>query len=453
MTGSSCASPVRARQGCAADPPATSTSSFASRSTSSSAARVTTSCTSRVFRRRRRRSATRSASRRSRARKRRSASLPVRSMARWSVSAARACLILEARVAAIRSCISTSSCRARSRRTSAVFTGSFATSKVRHRRRETRRTSSVASKTRWVAAVEGALPPQTPSVSAHPRWLEIAVPAHAEAVEAVSEILSRYGHNGIAVEIPVSPRGGADHTVKAYLVEDVDAVAKVADARDALGHLQAFGLGPIGELAVRSVDDEDWLEAWKATVTPIHIGRFLVRPTWSDAQEEGAITIALDPGMAFGTGLHPTTQQCLEAVSYLDLEGLRVLDVGTGSGILAIAAAKRGAREVVGVDTDPLAVRAAKENAEANGVAIDARPGSAADVDGAFDIVLANLVGPVLVEVAPHLRARLQTSGSLVAAGITTQAERDVLSAFVAEGLGVVDRDERSDWVRLVMTA
>jgi len=288
--------------------------------------------------------------------------------------------------------------------------------------------------------------------TARPRWLEIAVPAHAEAVEAVSEILSRYGHNGIAVDVPVAPRGGADHTVKAYLVEDVDAVAKVADARDALGHLQAFGLGPIGELAVREVEDEDWLEAWKSTVTPIRVGRFLVRPTWSDVTAPDAITIALDPGMAFGTGLHPTTQQCLEAVSYLDLEGLRVLDVGTGSGILAIAAAKRGAREVVGVDTDPLAVRAANENAVANGVSVEGRLGSAADVDGKFDVVLANLVGSVLVQIAPNLRARLRTSGSLVAAGITTQAERDVLSAFVAEGLGVVDRDERADWVRLVLT-
>lgn len=268
----------------------------------------------------------------------------------------------------------------------------------------------------------------------------------------MSEILSRYGHNGIAVDVPVAPRGGADHTVKAYLVEDVDAVAKVADARDALGHLQAFGLGPIGELAVREVEDEDWLEAWKSTVTPIRVGRFLVRPTWSDVTAPDAITIALDPGMAFGTGLHPTTQQCLEAVSYLDLEGLRVLDVGTGSGILAIAAAKRGAREVVGVDTDPLAVRAANENAVANGVSVEGRLGSAADVDGKFDVVLANLVGSVLVQIAPNLRARLRTSGSLVAAGITTQAERDVLSAFVAEGLGVVDRDERADWVRLVLT-
>src|SRR5437879_12372207 len=151
---------------------------------------------------------------------------------------------------------------------------------------------------RWVAAS-----------TARPRWLEIAVPAHAEAVEAVSEILSRYGHNGIAVELPLAPRGGADHTVKAYLVEDVDSYAKVSDARDALGHLQAFGLGPIGELAVRAVDDEDWLAAWKASLAPIRVGAFLVRPTWSDADAAGAIALALDPGMAFGTGLHPTTQR------------------------------------------------------------------------------------------------------------------------------------------------
>ena len=263
----------------------------------------------------------------------------------------------------------------------------------------------------------------------------------------MSEILSRYGHNGIAVEVPVASRGGADHIVKAYLVDDADAFAKVADARDALGHLQAFGLGPI------EVEDENWLEAWKATITPIQVGRFLVRPTWSNASVAGTITIALDPGMAFGTGLHPTTQQCLEAVSYLDLDGLRVLDVGTGSGILAIAAAKRGAREVVGVDIDPLAVRAARENARANEVTVAVHEGSGADVDGTFEVVLANLVGSVLVQAAPHLRARLAPAGSLVAAGITTQAEREVLSAFVAEGLGVVDRDARADWVRLILTA
>src|SRR6267143_678940 len=119
-------------------------------------------------------------------------------------------------------------------------------------------------------------------------WLEIAVPAHAEAVEAVSEILSRIGHNGIAVDMPSVGAGGRgaqplDYTVKAYLVEDADAFAKVSDVRDALGHLQAFGLGPIGELSARRIDDEDWLESWKASFVPIRVGVFNVRPSWSEA--------------------------------------------------------------------------------------------------------------------------------------------------------------------------
>src|SRR5207245_9939159 len=313
----------------------------------------------------------------------------------WCGCAEKACRISEAPAAAISLSTSTSSCRGRSARSSGASTRSCGTPRSRRRRSVTTPISSGASRTRWAGAVErmrGALPPSNPPTKGPPvPWLEIAVPAGVEAVEAVSEILGRVGYNGIAVDQPVEGRetDPLEFVVKAYVVYDHAAKARVRRVREALGHLQAFELGPIGELRLRRIADEDWLEAWKSSITPIRVGAFLVRPTWSDARSDGAITIALDPGMAFGTGLHPTTQQCLAALGDLRLDGARVLDVGTGSGILAIAAAKSGAREVIAVDTDDLAVRAALENAERNDVRVAVRPGSAAAADGTFDLVLA----------------------------------------------------------------
>ena len=190
----------------------------------------------------------------------------------------------------------------------------------------------------------------------------------------------------------------------------------------------------------------------KAQFTPIRIGRFLVRPSWSDARApDDAIEIVLDPGMAFGTGLHPTTRQVLEALSTLAVEAKSLLDVGTGSGILAIAAAKRGASPVVAVDTDPLAVEAARENADRNGVAFPVGSGSAADVPGRFDFVIANIVSAVLQQIAPDLVARLAPRGTLVLAGIAEPSEATTRDAFVRAGLNVLDRDQRDDWVALAL--
>lgn len=278
------------------------------------------------------------------------------------------------------------------------------------------------------------------------RWLEIAVASHPEAVEAVSEILDRVGYNGIAVDVPLDE--GRPHVVKAYLVNDHTARLKVRRVKEWIGRLRAFGLGPVGEVELRRIADEDWLESWKAQFTPIRIGPFFIRPSWSDARDDG-IPLVLDPGMAFGTGLHPTTRQCLDAVGALELDGRSVLDVGTGSGILAIAAAKRGARPVVAVDNDPLAVRAATDNAQRNDVRVEVSEGSAADVAGTFDVVLANLVADVIVRIAPELRARV--GDTLVCAGIVEGKAAAVERALADEGLRVTDRAQTDDWVRLTL--
>ena len=279
------------------------------------------------------------------------------------------------------------------------------------------------------------------------KWLEIAVEAHPEAVEAVSEILGRVGYNGVAVEEPLDATSRA--VVKAYLVYDPVARIRVRRVRDALGHLQAFGLGPIGELRVREVVEEEWLETWKASFRPIRIGAFLVRPTWSDADPGDAVVLSLDPGMAFGTGLHPTTQACLRALSRIDVRGKRVADVGTGSAILAIACAKRGAREVVARDIDEVAVNEARANVDRNGVAIDLAVGSARDLEGTFDVLLANIVAAVLQQIAADLSAHLAPHGTLIVAGIIATEEDETAAAFSAHALRPVARDQDGDWVSL----
>jgi len=266
----------------------------------------------------------------------------------------------------------------------------------------------------------------------------------------VSEILGRVGYNGVAVEEPL--QSGQLYVVKAYLVHDRIARIRVRRVRDALGHLQAFGLGPIGDLAVREIKEEAWLETWKASFKPIRIGAFLVRPTWSDADPGDAVVLSLDPGMAFGTGLHPTTQACLRALSRIDVSGKRVADVGTGSAILAIACAKRGAREVVARDIDEVAVKEARANVDRNGVALDLAVGSAADLDGTFDVILANIVAAVLQKIAPDLAAHLDPDGRLVIAGIIATEEAETAAAFTGHGLGVVARDQEGDWVSLELT-
>jgi ribosomal protein L11 methyltransferase len=306
-------------------------------------------------------------------------------------------------------------------------------------------------------------------------WLQLSVAADHEAVEAVSEILSRAAPGGTSVEpafelVEEGLAAQVDLTrpalVRAHLpLLDVAAVrdAVIRAERD-LGHLQAFGLRPIGDLTATIVHEADWANAWKAHFPVLRVGhRIVIRPTWRrHRRQPGDVVLALDPGMAFGTGLHPTTRLCLAALEGLADRGVltggaadgrpaRVLDVGSGSGILAVAAAKLGVESVLAVDVDPIAVEASAANARRNRLArtIRAREGSAPSGEGPFDVVLANLIASLLVTLADGLIADLRPGGVLLASGIFANREADVVTAFEARGLVIDRRWEEGDWVAL----
>jgi len=303
-------------------------------------------------------------------------------------------------------------------------------------------------------------------------WLELSVEADLEAVEAVSEILSRVAPGGTSVEpafelvdeglgARVDPSRPA--TIRAYVParDPAAAEAAVGVAERALDHLRAFDLRPIGPVRTRLVDEEDWAEAWKRHFPVTRIGRrMVIRPSWRRHRPRpGDVVLALDPGMAFGTGLHPTTRLCLEALESIADRGLtpgaRVLDVGCGSGILSIAALRLGAGSVVGLDIDPIAIEATTANARRNRLArrVRARVGSIPSGEPPFDLVLANLIASVLVALAPSFVRELRPGGRLIASGIFRDREAEVTAAFGAVGLSVAGRWASDDWVALEATA
>ena len=296
------------------------------------------------------------------------------------------------------------------------------------------------------------------------RWLELTVEVDAEAVEAVSEIFGRLGH-GAAVrptrllrdpsdELNVREDPTAPYEVTFHLPDDAAAPAALDATERALWHLQAFGLRPVGELRVRPVDDADWLEAWKAGFVPQRIGRVVIVPSWLDEPiSTDEVELRLDPGMAFGTGLHPTTRACLTLLQRAGPMPARVLDVGSGSGILALAALRLGAGHADCLDTDPVAVEATLANAVANGLGdrVSARAGTLpGEPHGErYPLVLANLVAAVLLELAASLAAHTDQGGQLIASGIVAERAAEVEGVLLAAGFVVEERLDDGEWVSL----
>jgi ribosomal protein L11 methyltransferase len=296
------------------------------------------------------------------------------------------------------------------------------------------------------------------------RWLELMVTCDNEAIEAVSEILGRVGQGSAvrptrllrdpADELSAREDPTAPYEITAHIPEDEGAPAAVDATQRALWHLQAFGLRPVGELRVRSVDDADWTDAWKAGYVPQRIGRVVIVPSWLDEPiGPDEVALRLDPGMAFGTGLHPTTRGCLALLQEISPMPPVVLDVGSGSGILALAALRLGAERAVCYDTDPLAVEATLANAEANGLAdqVTAQLGSLPATPPAdpYPLVLANLVAAVLIDSAERLAAHAAPGGRMLASGIINTRADEVLAALADAGFVAEQRLDDGEWVSL----
>lgn len=284
------------------------------------------------------------------------------------------------------------------------------------------------------------------------RWLEVSVRASNEAAEAVAEVLTRFALNGVCLETADDDISANPVTVRGYVPADRELARRRRQVEEALWHLSQ--ILPIPEPTFRTVREADWAEEWKKHLKVLRIGqRIVIRPSWLPHRAApGDVVIELDPGMAFGTGLHPTTQMCLLALEEHIQPRTRVLDLGTGSGILAIAAAKLGAASVLALDTDSQAVAVARQNVRRNGVArrTHVSPGSLAQAEGTFDLVLVNILARVIVDMARQdLADRLADGGLLVAAGLTEEQEPEVAAALHQARLCIVARRQMEDWVAL----
>ena len=223
--------------------------------------------------------------------------------------------------------------------------------------------------------------------------------------------------------------------------------------------LKNSGIGYL--LNTTGVEQEDWQNAWKKYYHAMDIGeRLAIVPGWEDYRTD-RIRIVMDPGMAFGSGTHHTTRLCCELLEQLPVEHTRILDMGTGSGILSIAALMLGAQEAVGVDIDKVAVRTAAENAEVNGFGPDRFTAVTADLihqpleeeltRGGFDIVLANIVADVIIALAPAIYHHLKSGGHLVASGIILPRKEEVIAALETEGMVITQEKEQDGWCALLM--
>lgn len=307
-------------------------------------------------------------------------------------------------------------------------------------------------------------------------WIRMTVRTTTEGAEAVSAMFMGLGIQGAVIEDKadvqlnqrpagqwdiideeIARRMDDDVKVTVYIPNDERAQDTVAHTRQELHRLSEMELGfDAGKLTLEtdSIDDENWAENWKKRYKPFRLGRhFVVKPTWETFEEKpDDIIIEIDPGMAFGSGTHETTGMCVALVEEYVKEGNRVIDVGTGTGILAIAAGKMGAADVLATDLDAMAVRVARENADLNGMrdVIRTREGDLLEaVDEAADVAIANIIADVIVMLAAPIMKHIRPGGIFICSGIARERQNEVIDALNAAGYQNLDVRNQGEWTAI----
>ena len=306
------------------------------------------------------------------------------------------------------------------------------------------------------------------------KWAEIAIKTTHEATEIIAEIFHDLGASGVVIEDPelvntYRNSGAWDYTdipeamdtevvtVKAYLPVDEeldDKLRKFKEEVDALaGHNIDKGTG---DISCNEIQDEDWSTSWKDYFHPVKVGDIIViKPSWEEYnQSPDDIVIELDPGMAFGTGTHHTTAMCIRLLEEIITGGMKVFDVGTGSGVLAITAAKLGATQITAVDFDPVAARVAKENIEINHVSDCIQVGQGdllKGIEGQADVIIANIVADIIIRLLDDIPEKLKKDGTMIASGIIADRVADVTKAVIEHGLIVDKLIEEGGWAAMVI--
>ena len=310
-------------------------------------------------------------------------------------------------------------------------------------------------------------------------WIQLTVLTTTEGSDLVSEALMEAGSAGTMIvdkndiyakqrpegmwdiiDDELAEKMGEDVKVTGYYAMDMKAQDCVADARSRIAELKrtstdsGIDFGKM-ECYVEQVDEEDWAENWKKEFKPFRLGQHMVvKPGWETVETQpGDHVIEIDPGMAFGTGTHETTGMCTEMIEQYVRPGMSVIDVGTGTGILAIAAAHMGASDVLAIDLDHVAVRVAKENVAKNGFSgrIRVQQGDLLEaVDESADIVVTNIIADVIMFFAEPVRKHIKPGGKFICSGISKEKRQGVIDVLNQAGYRILEIRDKGDWTAIV---